>query len=149
MISLPSRCEWNRVLRMPDESPAEIEESLPPKRGWKPGNTHSARTRAKISHTRAEQERKKREAKKNQLPTTWPTLSDKMRDAIVERDGLFCRSCGDAGPKLMVTSFIEGLDDLNALERQPELHAVMCSFCRDVAKQMQARDIGAMLRTRW
>lgn len=136
-----------RVPEMPNESPKEIEHSAA--ESAKPRRIHSARTRAKISHTRAEQERVKREARKYQLPTTFPTLSDKMRDAIVERDGLNCRSCGDDGPKLMVTSFIEGLTDLNALERDPDLHAVMCSFCRDVAKQLEARDIASMLRMRW
>lgn len=136
-----------RVPEMPNESPQEIEHSAA--ESPKPRRIHSARTRAKISHTRAEQERLKKEANRRKLPTTFPTLSDKMRDAIVERDGLHCRSCGDDGPKLMVTSFIEGLTDLNALERDPDLHAVMCSFCRDVAKQLEARDISAMLRMRW
>lgn len=136
-----------RVPRMPKDQHSPIEHSAA--ESAKPRRIHSARTRAKISHTRAEQERLKREANRGKLPTTFPTLSEKMRDAIVERDGLHCRSCGDDGPKLMVTSFITGLDDLNALERDPDLHAVLCSFCRDIANTMEARNMADMLRSRW
>lgn len=140
-----------RVPRMPKESPQEIEHSAAD--AAKPRRIHSARTRAKIAHTRAEQEREKREAReasrREMLPASFPGLSDDMRKAITARDGLHCRSCGDDGPKLMVTSFIWELDDLGALERDPDLHAVMCSFCRDIAKTMEARNMASMLRSRW
>ena len=140
-----------RVPRMPNESHREIEHSAA--ESAKPRRIHSARTRAKIAHTRAEQERQKKEQRERErrekLPSTFPTLSDEMRHAITERDGLMCRSCGEDGPDLKVHSFLNGLDDLNALQRDPELHAVMCSFCRGVADTIEARSIASMLRSRW
>lgn len=138
---------------MPDGSPQEIEQSSEAPREAPPRRTHNARTRAKIAHTRAEQERRKREQRERErremLPSTFPGLSDEMRRAVTERDGLECRSCGEDGPELRVHSFLNGLDDAGALERDPELHAVMCSFCRRVADDMEARSIAAMLRMRW
>lgn len=132
---------------MPDNEATESEHSeAPPSRR----RTHSARTRAKIAHTRAEQERLKREAKASApLTGTFPTLSLEMRRAITERDDRRCRSCGEDGPDLKVQSFLAGLDDLGALERDPERHAVMCSFCRRVADDLEATNMAALLRSRW
>lgn len=133
---------------MPDNQHAEGEHSAA-----KPRRTHNARTRAKIRHTRAEQERRKREQKEQErremLPSTFPGLSEEMRRAITARDGVACRSCGEDGPDLQVHSFLNGLDDLGALQRDPDLHAVMCSFCRRVANDIEARSIASMLRNRW
>jgi hypothetical protein len=132
---------------MPNNEAAESEHSeAPPSRR----RTHSARTRAKIAHTRAEQEAKKREERAKQpLTSTFPTLSLEMRRIITERDGRECRSCGEDGPELRVQSFLRGLDDMGALERDPELHAVMCKFCREIAELMEARSMASMLRNRW
>jgi hypothetical protein len=135
---------------MPNDPPAESEHSKVPRRGRPKGSTHSARTRVQIAHTRSEQERKKREAREAApLQGTFATLSLEMRRAITERDGKMCRSCGDPGPQLRVHSFLSGLDDLNALERDPELHAVLCSFCRNIANDMEARSMASLLRDRW
>ena len=140
----------NRVPPMPDDLHSESEHSNRRGRGRPAGSIHSARTRAKISHARAEQEQRKREERESApLLATFPTLSEAMRRAVTNRDGKTCRSCGDPGPQLRVHSFLHGLEDLNALERDPELHAVMCSFCRDIANTIEARGMSSLLRERW
>lgn len=110
----------------------------------------SREAKAKISEARLAQEKRKREERKNTpLAATFPSLSIEMRRAITERDGKRCRSCGDSEPELRIHSFLHGLDDLGALERDPELHAVMCRFCRGIADDLGATNMAALLRTRW
>lgn len=110
----------------------------------------SREAKLRISEARQAREKEKREKRKNApLESTFPGLSLEMRQAITERDGKVCRSCGDAEPNLMVHSFLNGLNDLGALERDPDLHAVMCKFCRQVADDLGATNMAALLRTRW
>jgi hypothetical protein len=110
----------------------------------------SREARLKISDARQAKEKERREEKKAApLFSTFPSLSLEMRRAITDRDGKLCRSCGDAEPNLMVHSFLSGLNDLGALERDPDLHAVMCKFCRTVADDMGATNMATLLRTRW
>lgn len=153
-MSLPFSIPANKVPRMPNEDNAHTREintvSPPKKRGRPKGHTLSRETRLKISDTRAAQEKHKKATRKAApLRSTFPTLSLEMRRAITERDERTCRSCGEGDPDLRVHSFLNGLDDLGALERDPELHAVMCSFCRRIADGIEARNIASMLRTRW
>lgn len=149
-LRLRARSPCNKVPRMPDESPSRARENNTAKRGRPRGHRLSNETRLKIAETRQAQERRKREERAQApLASSFPSLSVEMRRAVTGRDGRNCRSCGEDGPKLRVHSFLSGLDDLGALERDPELHAVMCSFCSELADAIDARSMASLLRNRW
>ncbi len=146
--------------RMRNRNPANDKQIIPPeseeldvkalKRPGRPrGHRLSAESRRKISEARQKQEQERRARAKKVLPATFPALTEVMRESIVRRDGMKCRSCGDPGPKLAVHTFLYGLDDLNKVNQDPELSAVMCSFCRDVADTLEAPNMAALLRQRW
>lgn len=139
---------------MPDERIAESEEFTPKKGGRPKGHRLSEASKVKIAEARQRQEQERRARANKILPATFPTLSEEMRAAITERDlgkdeKPACRSCGDPGPDLQVHTFIRGLTDVNAPDRDPELSAVMCSFCRKFADDFEATSMASLLRERW
>lgn len=138
---------------MPNPNPSDEDQITPENGARRPGRPRghklSRESRVKIAEARQKQEQERRARDKEILPATFPAISVQMRRIVVERDGRKCRSCGDPGPKLAVHTFLYGLDDLNRINRDPELSAVMCSFCRDVADTMEAPNMAALLRERW